>query len=95
MINEAKRKIIIDTDPGHDDALAIVLLEKSNLFDIQCITTVAGNSSIQNVTNNTRYILDLIKSKIPTSIPQIIVEITRPEKRVRSLFPVSDFLIFF
>ncbi len=63
MINEAKRKIIIDTDPGHDDALAIVLLEKSNLFDIQCITTVAGNSSIQNVTNNTRYILDLIKSK--------------------------------
>jgi len=60
-----KRKIIIDTDPGHDDALAIMLLEKSGLFDIQAITTVAGNSTIQNTTNNTRYILNLIGSSTP------------------------------
>lgn len=33
-----KRKIIIDTDPGHDDALAMILLEKSGLFDIRAIT---------------------------------------------------------
>ncbi len=57
--------IIIDTDPGHDDALAILLLEKSKMFDIKAITTVAGNSNIQNVTNNARYILDLIGSKTP------------------------------
>lgn len=55
-----KRKIIIDTDPGHDDALAILLLEQSGLFDIKAVTTVAGNSSIQNTTNNARFILDLI-----------------------------------
>lgn len=60
-----KRKIIIDTDPGHDDALAIMLIEKSRLFDIQAITTVAGNSTIQNTTNNARYILDLIGSTAP------------------------------
>lgn len=60
-----KRKIIIDTDPGHDDVLAIILIEKSGLFDIQAITTVAGNSTIQNVTNNARYILDLIGSDAP------------------------------
>ena len=60
-----KRKIIIDTDPGHDDALAIMLIEKSGLFDIQAITTVAGNSTLQNVTNNARYILDLIGSDAP------------------------------
>ena len=60
-----KSKIIIDTDPGHDDALAIMLLEKSGLFDIRAITTVAGNSSIENVTNNARYILDLIDCKAP------------------------------
>ncbi len=60
-----KRKIIIDTDPGHDDTLAIMLLEKSGLFDIKAITTVAGNSGIQNTNNNARYILDLIKSKTP------------------------------
>lgn len=60
-----KRKIIIDTDPGHDDALAIMLLEKSGLFDILAITTVAGNSTIQNTTNNARYVLDLLNSTIP------------------------------
>lgn len=59
-----KRKIIIDTDPGHDDALAIMLLEKSGLFDILAITTVAGNSTIQNTTNNARYVLDLLNSTI-------------------------------
>lgn len=58
-------KIIIDTDPGHDDALAIILLVKSRLFNILAVTTVAGNSTIQNVTNNARYILDLLKSDIP------------------------------
>lgn len=61
----AKRKIIIDTDPGHDDALAIMLLEKSGLFDILAITTSAGNSTIQNTTNNARYVLDLIGSNTP------------------------------
>ncbi len=60
-----KTPIIIDTDPGHDDSLAIILLERSKRFDIKAITTVAGNSTIQNVTNNARYILDLLDSKIP------------------------------
>lgn len=61
----SKKIIIIDTDPGQDDALAIMLLEKSKMFDIQAITTVAGNSNIQNVTNNARYVVDLLKCDIP------------------------------
>lgn len=60
-----KPKIIIDTDPGHDDALAIMLLAKSGNVDIEAITTVAGNSNIQNVTNNARYLVDLLDLKIP------------------------------
>ncbi len=63
MRKQIKKSIIIDTDPGHDDALAIILLEKSGLVNIKAITTVAGNSSIENVTNNARYILDLVNSK--------------------------------
>lgn len=55
-----KQKIIIDTDPGHDDALAIMLIVKSGLFDVLALTTVAGNSTIQNVTRNATYILDLL-----------------------------------
>ena len=57
-----KKKIIIDTDPGHDDALAIMLLAKSSV-DILAITTVAGNSTIERVTQNAAYILDLLKRK--------------------------------
>jgi len=57
--------IIIDTDPGHDDAMAILMLAKSGLFNILGLTTVAGNSTIQNTTNNARYVLDLIGGQIP------------------------------
>lgn len=57
--------VIIDTDPGHDDALAIMLLVRSNMFDIRAITTVSGNVDIQKATNNARFVLDLINSRIP------------------------------
>ena len=60
------KNIIIDTDPGHDDALAIMLAVKSGQFNIVAITTVAGNSSIENTTRNARYILDLLnRNDIP------------------------------
>ena len=59
---ETKQKIIIDTDPGHDDALAILLLYGSDSFNIEAVTTVAGNSDIQNTTNSAHYVLDLIGS---------------------------------
>lgn len=59
MIN---KKIIIDTDPGHDDMLAILLMLASPSIDVLAVTTVAGNSTIQNVTNNARFILDLANS---------------------------------
>ncbi|HSD56391.1 MAG TPA: nucleoside hydrolase [Candidatus Saccharimonadales bacterium] len=58
-------KIIIDTDAGHDDALAMMLLIKSQLFDIQAITTVAGNSSIENVTRNAQAVLNLVGANLP------------------------------
>jgi inosine-uridine nucleoside N-ribohydrolase len=58
-----KPKLIIDTDPGHDDVLALLLLIKSGLFDIKAITTVAGNSTIENVTKNAAYTLDLVRRR--------------------------------
>lgn len=57
--------VIIDTDPGHDDALAIMLLIRSGKADVRAITTVAGNVDVQKTTNNARFILDLIDSKVP------------------------------
>ena len=40
------RKIIIDTDPGQDDAVAILLALASPELDILGITAVAGNGPL-------------------------------------------------
>lgn len=55
-----KKKIIIDTDPGQDDAMAIMLAVKSGLFNILALTTVCGNSTIANTTRNARFILKIL-----------------------------------
>lgn len=60
-----KVPIIIDCDPGIDDALAIAMLQKSNLFDIKAITTVAGNSTVRNTTNNACYISNALNINAP------------------------------
>lgn len=58
------KKIIIDTDPGVDDALAILLAVSSKL-NIIGITTTYGNSTIENTTKNTLSILQILNSNIP------------------------------
>ncbi|MEZ4661030.1 MAG: nucleoside hydrolase [Caldilineaceae bacterium] len=50
------RKVIIDCDPGHDDALAILLAAKH--LDVLGITTVAGNQHIDKVTANALKIVE-------------------------------------
>ena len=50
------RKVIIDCDPGHDDALAILLAAKH--LDVLGITTVAGNQSLDKVVANALKIVE-------------------------------------
>lgn len=45
-------KIIIDCDPGHDDAIAILLAAGNPGIDLLGITTVAGNQTLPKVTRN-------------------------------------------
>ncbi|WP_119257440.1 nucleoside hydrolase [Shinella zoogloeoides] len=52
------RKIIIDTDPGQDDAAAIMLALGSPELEILGITTVAGNVSLSRTSTNARIILE-------------------------------------
>lgn len=47
-----KRPLIIDTDPGIDDALAIAIALFSDELDVKLITTVAGNVGLDKVTYN-------------------------------------------
>ena len=54
------RKIIIDTDPGQDDAVAILMaLGSPEELDILGIVTVAGNVPLSRTTHNARQILEL------------------------------------
>lgn len=53
------RRIIIDCDPGHDDAIAIMLAAGSPEAEIMAITTVAGNHDISQTTRNAMIVADL------------------------------------
>lgn len=46
------RKIILDCDPGHDDAVAILLAAKNENLDLLGITIVAGNQTLEKTSNN-------------------------------------------
>src|SRR6195952_5969893 len=46
------RKIILDCDPGHDDAIALLLAHGSPEIDLLAVTTVVGNQTLEKVTRN-------------------------------------------
>jgi len=45
-------KIILDCDPGHDDAIALLLAHGSEEIELVAVTTVHGNQTIEKVTRN-------------------------------------------
>ena len=55
----SRQKLIIDTDPGQDDAVAILLALASPEIDLLGITTVAGNVPLALTQENARKICDL------------------------------------
>jgi inosine-uridine nucleoside N-ribohydrolase len=61
----ARRPVILDCDPGHDDALAILLAARH--FDILGITTVAGNVDVERTTANARRVVDLAGLHVPVA----------------------------
>lgn len=58
------RKVILDCDPGHDDAFAIMLAAQH--LDVLGITTIGGNCTLDNVTKNALKVLEVLKR---TDIP--------------------------
>jgi inosine-uridine nucleoside N-ribohydrolase len=50
---------VVDCDPGHDDAIAILLAASSPALDLRAITTVAGNGTLEKVTRNARRVCTL------------------------------------
>jgi inosine-uridine nucleoside N-ribohydrolase len=61
-------KIVIDCDPGHDDAIAILLALASPEVELVGVTTVAGNQTLDKTTRNALVTLEIAgRSDIPVA----------------------------
>ena len=79
MTVAARTPVIIDCDPGHDDALAIMLALARPELDVLGITTIGGNSSLANTTRNALRVLALLDR------PDVPVAAGPPQPLVRAL----------
>lgn len=68
------KKIILDCDPGHDDAVAIILAAGNPAIDLVGITTIGGNQTLPKVTHNALTVLTVLGQ---TEIP-VYAGCTRP-----------------
>jgi purine nucleosidase len=59
----ARRRLLVDTDPGVDDALAILMAHAH--ADVAGLTVVAGNVPLPHLVGNTLKLLDVIGSEVP------------------------------
>ena len=58
-------RVVIDTDPGQDDAVAILLALASPEIDLVAITAVAGNVPVGQTAANAGRVLDLVGHDVP------------------------------
>ena len=59
-------KVIIDTDPGTDDVLALIMALNSPEMNILALTTVEGNATLEHTTNNALAVLEYMnRAEIP------------------------------
>ena len=60
-----KRKIILDCDPGHDDAVAIMMAAVHPSFDLLGITVVAGNQTLEKTSINALNVCQALNIDVP------------------------------
>lgn len=77
------QRIILDCDPGHDDAVAILLAARAPGLALDAITTVAGNQTIEKTTLNARKVCTLADIR---DVP-IAAGMDRPLVREQHLAP--------
>jgi len=63
--------VILDGDPGHDDAIAWVLAAASPMLDIKAVTSVCGNQTIQKTTYNAGRIMTLVGLHVPLAMGRV------------------------
>jgi len=61
--------IVIDCDPGHDDAIALLLALASPEVELRGVTTVAGNQTLEKTTRNALKVLELAgRADVPVAV---------------------------
>ncbi|MTV82221.1 ribonucleoside hydrolase RihC [Secundilactobacillus folii] len=60
-------KIIMDTDPGIDDAAAITMAINDSNIDLKLITTVAGNVTVDKTTKNALKLVRFFNADVPVA----------------------------
>jgi inosine-uridine nucleoside N-ribohydrolase len=64
----AATPIILDCDPGHDDAIALLLTLASPELELLAITTVHGNQTLEKTTANALRVLELVgRADVPVA----------------------------
>lgn len=71
-----KIPVIIDCDPGHDDAIALIIAFGCDALDIKAVTTCAGNQTPDKTLNNALRVLSFIE-KYPIVAQGALVPIMR------------------
>ena len=67
-LSELKKiPVILDGDPGHDDAIAWMLTKASPVFDILAVTSCNGNQTIEKTTNNALRVCTLLGIDAPVA----------------------------
>jgi inosine-uridine nucleoside N-ribohydrolase len=62
------RPILLDCDPGHDDAIALLLALASPEVELRGVTTVAGNQTLEKTTANAIRVLELAgRNEVPVA----------------------------
>ena len=60
--------VLLDCDPGHDDAIALLLALASSELDLLGVTTTYGNQTLEKTTANTLRVLELVgRSDVPVA----------------------------
>lgn len=68
LFDSDMKHVIIDTDPGVDDALALMLAISSPELTVEALTTVSGNVSLEKTSRNALQILEYMgEDDIPVS----------------------------
>jgi purine nucleosidase len=85
----APKRIIIDTDPGVDDALTFLLALASPEIQLEALTTTQGNVSVEKGTRNALAVLELLKAgHIPVAQGTSLPLVARPGSAGRAGGPL-------